>query len=393
MNKKLNKIDELIKELCPEGVEFKSIQKLLDEKTIATVIPPKKLTKKYYQDIGKVPIIDQGQNFIVAYTNDENVIVEKAQYVIFGDHTEAIKYVDFAFAQGADGIKILKTNGVNTKYFYYSLKIFYKKTGKYTRHFSFLKKFKIPIPPLHIQEEIVKILDNFTELEAELETELEARKKQYEYYREELFNIKDAKCKTLGEIGSFLRGRRFVKNDIISKGVPCVHYGEMYTYYNIWAKETKSFLDANLAKKLRVAHSGDVIIVAAGETIEDLGKGVAWLGNSDVVVHDACYIFSHNLNPKYISYFLRTKRFHSQIKRFISSGKISSINAKGLEKATIPIPPLPLQEEIVKTLDKFDTLVNDISIGLPAELSARRKQYEYYRENLFNQLRIKSITN
>ena len=166
------------------------------------------------------------------------------------------------------------------------------------------QKSIIPLPPLSIQQEIVTILDKFTqlesELEAKLEVELEARKHQYEYYRNHLLNFegKEVEWKTLGEIGKFIRGRRFVKSDILTEGVPCIHYGEMYTYYHIWAKKTKSFLNPNLAAKLRVAHPGDVIIVAAGETIEDLGQGVAWLGESDVVIHDACFVFSHKLESQ-----------------------------------------------------------------------------------------------
>ncbi len=186
--------------------------------------------------------------------------------------------------------------------------------------------------------------------------------------------------RALGEVGNFFRGKRFVKTDIMTEGVPCIHYGEMYTHYNIWAEKSKSFLKPELAKKLRVAQPGDVVIVAAGETIEDIGKGVAWLGNSDVVVHDACFIFRHNLNPKYISFFLQTNQFHSQIKRHISSGKISSINAKGLGKAKIPIPPLTIQKEIVKILDNFTRLEAE----LKAEMEARKKQYGHYREELLS---------
>ncbi len=186
----MNKIEKLIDELCPQGVEFREVKELLNSKLIVTVSPPKKLTKKHYKSSGNFPIVDQGQDFIVAYTNNKNTVLAKYEYVIFGDHTELIKYVNFAFAQGADGIKILKTNGMSAKYLYYALNNFYKKTGKYTRHFSFLKKTEIPIPPLSIQKEIVKILDNFTQIEAELEAELEARKKQYEYYRNQLLTFK-----------------------------------------------------------------------------------------------------------------------------------------------------------------------------------------------------------
>lgn len=390
----MNKIEKLIAELCPEGVEWKDVEILIDSKIMSTITPPSKLTKNFYQETGTFPIIDQGQNYIVGYTDDEDLVVSEGVYVIFGDHTEVFKYVDFSFAQGADGVKIITTNHevLMPRYLFYTLCNYYIKTGKYTRHFSFLKKTSIPIPPLSIQQEIVSILDKFTTLEAELEAELEARTRQYDYYRNQLFSFegKEVEWKMLGEIGKFIRGKRFVKNDIISEGVPCIHYGEMYTYYKIWTKKAKSYLEPTLAAKLRVAQPGDVIIVTAGETIEDIGNAVAWLGDSDVVIHDACFAFSHNLNPKFVSYFLRTDLFRSQIKKYISSGKISSIHASGLSKAKIPIPPLSEQERIVSILDKFDALVNDISVGLPAEISARRKQYEYYRGKLLN---FKNVTN
>ncbi|MCA6516886.1 MAG: restriction endonuclease subunit S, partial [Chitinophagaceae bacterium] len=252
--------------------------------------------------------------------------------------------------------------------------------------------YKIPIPPLAIQEEIVNILDTFTTLEAELEAELEARKNQYIFYRNALFSFegKGVEWKSLEELGEFTRGKRFVKTDIQSEGTPCIHYGEMYTHYKIWAKEAKSFLNPSLASKLRTAKYGDVVIVAAGETIEDIGQGVAWLGDNEVVIHDACFAFSHNMHPNYVSHFTQTDIFHSQIKRHISSGKISSINAAGLSKAKIPVPSMEEQIRIAAILDKFHALLNDISIGLPAEIKTRRKQYEYYRNQL---LTFNSVSN
>jgi len=110
----------------------------------------------------------------------------------------------------------------------------------------------------------------------------------------------------------------------------------MYTHFGISAKNAKSFLDAELASKLRCANRGDVVIVAAGETVEDIGKGTAWLGGDDVVIHDACFAYKSKLNPAYISYFLRTKNFKEQIKKHVSSGKISSINSSGLK--ILPTP-------------------------------------------------------
>lgn len=251
-----------------------------------------------------------------------------------------------------------------------------------------IESFLVPIPPLEIQKKIVAILDSFTELIAELTAELTVRNQQYSYYREQFFVFNKKKVQHLPmddeSIGVFQRGKRFVKTDLISEGVPVIHYGEMYTHYGTWAEETKSFLSEELvkSKNLRVAQKGDVVIVAAGETIEDIGKGTAWLGNEGVVIHDACFSYKTSLNTKFVAYFTRTKQFHDQIKKHISSGKISAINAKGLGKAIIPVPSKEVQENIVSILDKFDILTNSISEGFPKEIELRKKQYEYYRDLL-----------
>lgn len=191
----------------------------------------------------------------------------------------------------------------------------------------------------------------------------------------------------LGKIGEFVRGKRFVKTDIVSEGTPCIHYGELYTHFGICARETKSFLCEDLASKLRFAQPGDVVIVSAGETIEDIGNATAWLGNEDVVIHDACFAFKSKLNPVYVSYFLRTKSFKNQIKKSISSGKISSINSSGLGRALIPIPcpdnpkkSLEIQAEIVRILDAMTAHTAELT----AELTARKKQYNYYRDKLLS---------
>ena len=191
--------------------------------------------------------------------------------------------------------------------------------------------------------------------------------------------------KPLGEVGIFARGKRFVRTDMVSEGVPCIHYGEMYTHYGISANNSKSFIDESLALKLRKANYGDVVIVAAGETVEDIGNGTAWLGESDVVIHDACFSYKSKLDPTFVSYFLRTRQFKEQIKRHISSSKISAINADGLSKAVIPIPcpdkpdrSLAIQSEIVRILDTFTELTRELT----RELTLRKKQYEYYRDRL-----------
>jgi type I restriction enzyme S subunit len=210
-------------------------------------------------------------------------------------------------------------------------------------------------------------------------------------FLEKLLESDEVEWKPLGEVGVFIRGKRFVKTDIRSDGVPCIHYGEIYTHFGVSAKYAKSFLNAELASKLRFANHGDVVIVAAGETIEDIGNGTAWLGRYDVVIHDACFAYKSKLDPTYVSYFLRTEKFKEQIKRHISSGKISSINSAGLGKANIPIPcpdnpkkSLEIQAEIVRILDAFSGLTAELAADLTAELTARKKQYNYYRDQLLS---------
>tara|TARA_R110000751_G_scaffold104423_10_gene199931 strand:- start:8296 stop:9573 length:1278 start_codon:yes stop_codon:yes gene_type:complete len=301
-------------------------------------------------------------------------------------------------------------HNLNSKYvaYFFQTKKFHKQkrpfiTGAKVRRVNAdnLAKLLIPIPcpdypekSLNIQKKIVSILDNLskltTELTTELIAELTARKKQYSYYREQLLAFDESKVKHLPmgneNVGEFIRGKRFVKTDLVSEGVPTIHYGEMYTHYDTWADKTKSFVSKELVekKKLRTAERGDVIIVAAGETIEDIGKGTAWLGEEGVVVHDACFYYKSSLNPKYVAYFTRTRQFHDQIRGHISSGKISAINSKGLGKVKIPIPSKEEQNRIVKILDKFDILNASINEELTKEIQLRKKQYEYYREMLLD---------
>jgi len=250
-----------------------------------------------------------------------------------------------------------------------------------------LLAIRIPVPPIEIQKEIVAILDKISTLESELklelEAELEARKLQYAFYRESLFEDGHSPSKTISQVSTIWRGRRFVKDDIIDEGVPAIHYGEIYTKYGLSATVTYSFLDPILAAKLRFASPGDVVLVSAGETIEDIGKSLAWLGKQDVVIHDACYgIRSETVDPRYMVHFFNTFNFRSQLRKFISSSKISAISTEKLGKVFIPVPNLERQKEIADILDKMDAHLNSIVKCLPTEIKARRQQYEYYRNKL-----------
>ena len=133
-----------------------------------------------------------------------------------------------------------------------------------------------PVPPQPVQEEIVRILDKFTALEAELEAELEARRKQYEFYRDQLLTFGDeVEWKPLGEIGTFVRGNGLQKKDFVDHGVGCIHYGQIYTYYKTFATETKSFVSEEKSLKLKKAHPGDLVIATTSENTEDVCKAVS----------------------------------------------------------------------------------------------------------------------
>nr|WP_284711152.1 restriction endonuclease subunit S [Brevibacterium sp. XM4083] len=249
-----------------------------------------------------------------------------------------------------------------------------------------LMRIRVPVPPLEVQREIVRVLDKFTQLEAELEVELEAeleaRRDQYEHYRDELVRGHGYRRKRLADLGTFVRGRRFTKSDVVEAGIPSLHYGEIYTVYGTSATRAVRHIRADLRDELRFAQPGSVVFAGVGETVADVGKAVAWLGEEPIATHDDTFVFSSDLDPKYVAYAVQTADFHRQKERHVSRAKVKRLSATGLGAIEIPVPSLEEQASIVRSLDRFDALVNDISIGLPAELDARRKQYEYYRDRL-----------
>ena len=266
------------------------------------------------------------------------------------------------------------------------------------------KKFLIPLPcpdnpekSLAIQSEIVRILDKFTALTAELTAELNMRKKQYNYYRDQLlsFDNEDVPHLPMGQkdIGEFIRGGTFQKKDFMDAGVGCIHYGQIYTYYGTYAKKTKTHISATLAKKCKKAQKGNLIIATTSENDEDVCKAVAWLGSEDIAVSSDACIYKHNLNPKYVSYFFQTEQFQNQKRQYITGAKVRRVNADNLSKILIPVPSMEIQERIVSILDKFDTLTNSITEGLPREIALRQKQYEYYRDLLFSFPKPETVSN
>jgi len=239
-------------------------------------------------------------------------------------------------------------------------------------------KIVIPIPPLEIQEEIVKILDSFTELEAELEAgleaELEARKQQYKYYYKKLLKANDKYNKiTLGEVGKVSMCKRIFKKETSTVGdIPFYKIGT-------FGKEPNAFISQEIYEEYRKRFSfpkkGDVLLSASGT----IGRRVIYNGQP-AYFQDSNIIWIDNDESKVLNKFLYY--FYATVEWKTEGGAIQRIYNNNIKKIKIPVPPLEEQRRIVLILDKFSVLVNNISISLPAELNAHRQQYEYYRNKL-----------
>lgn len=396
----MNKLENLIIQCCSLSITFKKLGELEDLNIIK---------------LGRGKVISK--NDLLTFPGDFPVYSSSAMSL--GEFGRYGKYVfeDERITWSIDGggrffyrpahkysvtnvcgwLKVLDSKIINTRFLYHYLSRVWQ-----TKSFNYIKKahpsvireeYSIPILPIEIQNEIVSFLDTFAELKTELKTELKARKKQYNYYLNKLLSFEgvEVEWKNLGEVGKFSRGKRFTKSDYVEDGISVIHYGEIYTDYGVSATYALSKVQDDIAHKLRYAKFGDVIIAGVGETVEDVGKAVAWLGIEDVAIHDDCYAFRHSMNPKFISYMMQTINFNDAKVKYVSRGKVNRLLVGGMEKIQIPIPypnepdkSLAEQARIVDLLDKFDTLINSINEGLPREIELRQQQYEYYRDLLFS---------
>jgi type I restriction enzyme S subunit len=274
---------------------------------------------------------------------------------------------------------------INKKYFAYQLKNKFDMEKEYARG-STLKtitkeefsKFEIPIPPLNIQAEIVRILDAFTALTAELTAELTARKKQYNYYRDQLLSFEEGEVewKTLGDIGEVRMCKRILKNQTSETGdIPFYKIGT-------FGKEPNAYISQEIFNEYKARYSypkiGEVLISASGT----IGRAVIFDGK-DAYFQDSNIIWIENnesqaLN-KYLFYFYKIANWN-----VAEGGTIQRLYNDNLRKMKIPIPPLAEQTRIVAILDKFDALTNSITEGLPREIKLRQQQYEYYRDLLLS---------
>ncbi len=412
----MHKIERLLQTLAPKGVEFRKLGEVCE------IIRGKRVTKKEILDKGKYPVVSGGIGFmgyLNEYNREENTITI-AQYGTAG----FVNWQNQKFWANDVCFSVIPKETLINRYLYYVLtnmqnylySISNRSAIPYSISSNNIMQIIIPIPPLEVQQEIVKILDAFTELNTELNTELKARKKQYQYYQNMLLDFKDinsnhkdakerlaqktypkrlktllqtlapkgVEFRKLGDIGEFTRGNGLLKSDLQDKGRPVVHYGQIHTQYNLSIDKTISYVNDALFHKLKKAKPNDILIATTSENVKDVGKSIAWLGNEEIAFSGDMYSYSTNENPKFIIYYFQTWFFQKEKEKKITGTKVMRIHENDLKQITIPIPPLEIQQEIVKILDQFLALTTDLLAGIPAEIEARKKQYEYYREKLLS---------
>ena len=360
-----------------------------DEKKIEIANANRRPVKASERISGNIPYYGANniQDYVEGYTHEGIYIL------IAEDGTKSIENYSVQWATGKfwanNHVHVLRgKNNVDSRFIYYYLQtvnfvpfLTGGDRAKLTK--AKLLEIPIPLPPLSVQQEIVRILDKFTQLEAELEAELDCRKRQYEYYRNKLLSYEgnEVEWKTLGEVGEIRMCKRILKEQTSD-------YGEV-PFYKIgtFGKEADAYISKELFNEYRSKYNypnvGDILISASGtigRTVIFDGKeayfqdsNIVWIENDQKKVHN-----------KYLFYCYQIAKWNIS-----EGGTIQRLYNENLRKTLIPIPypnnpkkSLEEQNRIVAILDKFDTLVNSISEGLPKEIALRRKQYEYYRERL-----------
>ena len=382
MAEAMNYIDRLVAELCPDGVEYRPLESL-GKRNKGTAITASKMRSL---EPGKkdLRIFAAGSTFVD--TDSSNIpakdilhgpaiIVKSRGYIGFEYYEKSFTHKNEMWSYTLD------SNIVNQKFIYYYLLT----QAYYLQELARSKSVKlpqlavkdtdsleVPVPPLEIQEAIVEILDKFTNLEAELEAELEARTLQYEYYRDSLFEALDCPRVPLGSLG------------IRNKGI------------TITASKMRTLEPGN--KDVRIFAAGSTFIDTDSSFIPD--KGI--LEGPAIIVKSRGYIgfeyyegkFTHKnelwsysltsdlVEQKFIYYYLLTQAYHLHELARGKSVKLPQLAVKDTDELLVPVPSLEEQQRIVDILDRFDALTSSLSEGLPAELAARRSQYEYYRDQL-----------
>ncbi len=380
----MSKINQLIQNHCPAGVEYKKLEDVLTIKN-----------GRDYKQFGDGDVPVYGSGGIMTYIN--TAVYDKPSVLIPRKGSlDKLYYVDTPF-WNVDTIFYtdIDTSLVEPKYIYYylegqHLERLNKAGGVPSLTQAVLNKVQLPVPPLEVQREIVRILDNFTSLKAELQTklqaELQARKKQYEYYRDELLKPQEKiPMVTLKEIAtSIYRGAGIKRDQITEEGIPCVRYGEIYTTYNTWFDECVSHTKEEYVSSPKYFEHGDILFAITGESVEDIAKSIAYVGHDKCLAGGDIVVMKHQQNPRYLAHVLNTTMIKEQKSKGKVKSKVVHSNVPSIEQIKIPLPSLEVQKRYADVLDNFEQICNDLNIGLPAEIEARQKQYEYYRDALLS---------
>ena len=378
----MSKLDKLLRELCPDGVEHK---KLVDAVSIER---GKRVVRSQLSIRGKYPVY-QNSLTPLGYHTDYNYNANTTFIIVAGAAGE-IGFSDKAFWAADDCFTVVCPENVLNRYIYHLLLNNQNQLASKVRKASIprlsrsaIENLVIPIPPLDVQREIVRILDNFTKLTAELTAELTARKTQYNYYRDYLLSYKDnVKKYTIAELADTNIGlATSVTQHKRNSGVVLIHNSDIQP--NKVVLKSIEYVSEEFAEKnkKKVLRKGDIITVHTGDVgtsavIDDAFDGAIGFTTITTRIRDR-----KEITPEYLCHYLNSH----QCKRDIESVTISdrnNLNQKSYEKLTVPVPPLDVQNRIVNVLDNFEKICSDLNIGLPAEIEARQKQYEYYRDKL-----------
>ena len=366
----MSKLDDLIKKLCPNGVEFHSVE------DVANVARGVRVVRSQLADQGSYPVF-QNSLTPMGYYEKQNCKADTAFVIAAGAAGEiGYSYSDFWAADDCYFFKCSKA--LSSRYLYHMLlwkqpflKSRVRKASIPRLSRDHIEQLSIPVPPLPVQEEIVRILDSFTKLEAELEAELEARRRQYEYYRDKLLNFNEldkaksggVKLMALGEIADIGTGSSNTNEELIQGLYPFFVRSQEVRWKNSYEFD-------------------ETAIITSGDGV-GVGK-VFHFVEGKYALHQRAYrihITDDAVFPKYFFHYMKTN-FLAHITKNAVHSSVTSIRRPMLEKFIVPVPSMEKQKRIVSILDRFDTLVNDLTSGLPAEIKARRQQYEYYRDKL-----------
>ena len=383
----MSNLEELIERLCPDGVEYKKIGELVDYEQPGNYI----VSSTKYSDEYNIPVLTAGQTFILGYINETDGVYKSSKdnpVIIFDDFTAAFKWVDFEFKVKSSAIKILTVNNTLTtiRYIYHVMGFLKISSDEHKRLWiGTYSNIKVPVPPLEVQREIVRILDNFaiatTEIQQKLQEELAARQKQYEYYRDLLLTFKSNESTILNERTNELElsgAIRWMKlGDIADIGT-----GNGNTNEGLDTGKYPFFVRSQDIKYKNEYDFDETAIITSGDGV-GVGK-IFHFVSGKYALHQRAYrvhIISDNVLPKYFFYYFKNS-FLTYISKASFHSSVTSIRRPMMINFPVPVPPLEVQQRIVGILDRFDVLCNDISSGLPAEIEARQKQYEYYRDKL-----------